>query len=112
MDYILLSAIYYGIIGELESAQAVRVYFSNFGREGLTIRVVYDEPELLKEFEISRALDEYALKSLVLNNRTVGAVNPARDECYRIGRELGIKLQQGLDVAVQQQREERLRGVQ
>lgn len=113
MDYILLSAIYYGIIGVLKNAQFVKVHFLlhefSYDHEyGLLIDVQYNEPDLLKEFGISMILDERELMLLQLNNKTVGACNLAQEQCSTIGRELGVKLAHGLDVATQQERQTKL----
>ena len=110
MDYVLLSAIYYGIIGELENPCGLKVRFSPFDADpnhihGMLIDVRYSEPEMLKEFGISKVVDMHDLKMIEERNKSIGAANEGRDMCFTIGRELGIKLQQGLEVAIQQQRE-------
>lgn len=102
IDYTLLSAIYYGIIGEMVRPQSVKVSFG-FREWALIVDAVYFEPELGTPFSVSSVLSPATITRL-RGIDTHDVYNPARDQCYTFGRDMGRSLQEGVDVAVQQAR--------
>lgn len=102
IDYTLLSAIYYGIIGEMGHPQSVKVSFG-FQEWALIVNAVYFEPDLVAPFSVSSVLSPATLTRL-RGIDTHDVHNPARDQCYTFGRDMGRSLQEGIDVAVQQAR--------